>query len=98
MRLLSITYSLTVALTKAIANFFNQHQLRHMGKARKIRGCKEVMAEVFTELGVKPFSSLTPDTSVARFNHSTFNKRPWQGITPAGGRALLKNMHSTVTL
>jgi hypothetical protein len=42
------------------------------------------------ELGVKPFSSLTPDTSVVRFNHPTFNQRPWQGLVPARGRALLK--------
>ena len=98
MRLLSITYSLTVALTNTIANCFNQYQLRHMRRGIKIKCYKEVMAKEFNELGAKPFSSLTPDTSVARFNHSTFNQRPWQGITPAGGRALLKNMHSTVTL
>jgi hypothetical protein len=55
MRLLSITYSLTVALTKAIANYFNQYQLGHMRKEIKIKHYKEVMAKEFNELGVKPF-------------------------------------------
>lgn len=86
MRLLSITYSLTVALTKAIANFFSQYQLRHMRRGRKIRGYKEVMAKVFNELGVKPFSSLTPDTSTVGFKHSTNETTtPWRGSNPVRG-------------
>ena len=60
-------------------------------KGRENKTLEASYDKEFIELGVKPFSSLTPDTSNVRFNHATFNQRPWQGLVPAGGRATMSS-------
>jgi hypothetical protein len=59
-------------------------------KVGEIKTLEKSYGKEFTKLGVKPFLPLTPDASLGRFNHSTFNQHPWQGLFPAGGRALLR--------
>jgi hypothetical protein len=53
-------------------------------RGRKNKTLQASYDKKITELGVKPFLALTPDTSIARVNHSTFNQRPWQGIPLLG--------------
>jgi hypothetical protein len=54
----------------------------------------------FNGLGVKPFASLTPDASLGRFNHSTYQTTsPWWGSNLARGKGhYLNNRYFTVTL